>query len=67
MINISVNSNIVSVKENTNLRYWLEQNGYKMDFIAVEIGGEIVKKQDWDSFLLRDGLSIEIVEFVGGG
>lgn len=34
---------------------------------AVLVNGEIVKKNDWESFVLKDGDYVEIVSFVGGG
>jgi len=34
---------------------------------AVLVNGEIVKKEMWENFLLKDGDYIEIVSFVGGG
>ena len=35
--------------------------------VAVEVNLSIVKKMDYSDFILRDGDSIEIVNFVGGG
>ncbi|WP_082054577.1 sulfur carrier protein ThiS [Caldicellulosiruptor morganii] len=34
---------------------------------AVLVNGEIVKKNEWESFVLKDGDYVEIVSFVGGG
>jgi len=34
---------------------------------AVEVNLEIVKKTDYQGFVLRDGDRVEIVQFVGGG
>ncbi|ADQ47093.1 thiamine biosynthesis protein ThiS [Caldicellulosiruptor kronotskyensis 2002] len=34
---------------------------------AVLVNGEIVKKEMWENFLLKDGDYVEIVSFVGGG
>ena len=45
----------------------LEKNGYRKDRIAVEINGEIIKKNDYDKTKLNDGDKIEVVSFVGGG
>ncbi len=35
--------------------------------VAVEVNLEIIKKQDYQKHVLKDGDSIEIVNFVGGG
>ncbi len=35
--------------------------------VAVEVNLAIVRKADYGSFTLRDGDTVEIVNFVGGG
>ncbi len=35
--------------------------------VAVEVNMSVIKKQDYACFLLRDGDTVEIVNFVGGG
>ncbi|GBE05570.1 MAG TPA: sulfur carrier protein ThiS [Nitrospirae bacterium] len=35
--------------------------------VAVEVNMEIVKKQDYQKVVVKQGDSIEIVNFVGGG
>ena len=49
------------------LKEYLIQTGYSMQRIAVEINGEIVPKSMYETTLLKDGDTIEIVNFVGGG
>lgn len=66
-MNIKVNSNIVEVAKSISLKQWLEQNGYNLELIAVECNKEIVRKMKWEEFLLEPDMSLEIVEFVGGG
>ncbi|HSB30154.1 MAG TPA: sulfur carrier protein ThiS [Candidatus Sulfobium mesophilum] len=35
--------------------------------VAVEVNLSIIRKADYDSFALKDGDAVEIVNFVGGG
>ena len=35
--------------------------------VAVEVNLSIVKKADYDSFSLKEGDTVEVVNFVGGG
>ncbi len=49
------------------LREYLSAAAYDPTRIAVERNGEIVPKARYDSVLLSDGDSLEIVSFVGGG
>ena len=37
------------------------------DCIAIELNGAIVSRKDYDKVTLKDGDSMEIVHFVGGG
>lgn len=46
---------------------FLEKNGYRTDRVAVEINLEIVRKSDFATAVIKDGDSIEVVSFVGGG
>lgn len=41
--------------------------GYKPEYIAVEINGEIAKRAQFPSTAIADGDKLEIVCFVGGG
>ena len=38
-----------------------------MTFIAVEVNGRIIKKDEYSSTQLNDGDKVEVVNFVGGG
>ena len=52
---------VFSVKE------YLEQNGYVISQIAVELNEEILPKTEYVSTVLKDGDVMEIVSFRGGG
>ena len=52
---------VFSVKE------YLEQNGYVISQIAVELNEEILPKDRYAETILKDGDCMEIVTFVGGG
>lgn len=45
----------------------LVELGYRAAYIAVEMNGDIIKKDNYASVVLSDGDSLEIVNFVGGG
>lgn len=49
------------------LREYLAGTDYHPQRIAVERNGEIVPKAQYDATILRDGDSLEVVSFVGGG
>jgi thiamine biosynthesis protein ThiS len=35
--------------------------------VAIEMDRRIIKRTEWDAFVLVSGAKIEIVQFVGGG
>ena len=50
-----------------SLRELLQQQGYKLNQVAVERNGSIVRRSDYNRTLLPDVDKLEIVSFVGGG
>ena len=46
---------------------YLEENNYPLERIAGEISEEIVPKSQYDTVVLNDGDTVEVVSFVGGG
>lgn len=46
---------------------FLKQKGFKIEFIALELNGEIIPKSEFDSLILKENDRAEIVSFVGGG
>lgn len=49
------------------LAAYLEEAGYPLNRVAVERNGDIVPKAGYQETVLRDGDTIEVVRFVGGG
>lgn len=45
----------------------LSESGYDVKRVAVELNGDILPKSKFDSTVIQDGDSVEIVSFVGGG
>jgi len=35
--------------------------------VVVEIDGKVIERENWEETQLRDGMTIELVHFVGGG
>lgn len=51
----------------SSVKEYLEQNGYVISQIAVELNEEILPKTEYVSTVLKDGDVMEIVSFMGGG
>lgn len=63
---LKVNGNIIET-EATTVSALLEELRLIPDRVAVEVNMKIIKKAEYNDFLLGDGDNVEIVNFVGGG
>ena len=63
---VKVNGTELGIAGKTVSEY-LAATNYDLKRIAVELGGDIVPKSLYDATVLKDGDSLEIVSFVGGG
>lgn len=64
---ITINGEQKELSQDMVLQRLLEQEGYDVRRIAVEINGEIVSKTLFNDTIVKSGDSIEVVSFVGGG
>ena len=46
---------------------YLNSSGYDLMRVAVELNGDIVPKAQYSDMVFKDGDSVEVVSFVGGG
>ena len=63
---VKINGEELNVAGKTVAEY-LATTDYDPKRIAVECNGDIVFKSQYDTTVLADGDSLEIVSFVGGG
>lgn len=63
---VRINGEELNIAGKTVAEYLATAN-YDPKRIAVELGGEIIPKAQYDTTVLRDGDSVEVVSFVGGG
>ena len=63
---IKVNGELKNL-DSISLLDYLNNNGYNVKVVAVELNGEIIKKSEYVNTCVHDGDSVEIVSFVGGG
>ena len=64
---ITVNGEKLDIRGGETLLELLETQGYRIEVIAVEYNGIILKKEDYGTTMLQDGDKLEVVSFVGGG
>lgn len=64
---ITVNGKEIQMKQSISVAAYLENAGYQMKRIAVELNGDILLKYEYSDTMLKDGDRLEVVTFVGGG
>lgn len=64
---IKVNGKEVNNASGIALDKLLIDEGYSLQRIAVELNGEIIPKAQYGQTNIKDGDSLEVVSFVGGG
>ncbi len=62
-----VNSKQQNLEEGATVAVLLAMLGLMERRVAVEVNLELVTRNEWAAFKLKDGDRIEIVSFVGGG
>ena len=62
-----INGNQTTLSTDLTVAEYLEQNNYQTNRIVVELNEEILPKYLYSETRLKDGDSMEIVTFVGGG
>jgi sulfur carrier protein len=58
---------LAGLEEGADLASCMEELGLKADRIAVELNGEIARRNAWATAEVRGGDKLEVVHFVGGG
>lgn len=64
---LMINGNATDVKEGLSIEGLLKELDIEQGRVAVEVNMNIIKKVNYQEHLLKDGDSVEIVNFVGGG
>lgn len=63
---VTINGENVYADGKTIAEY-LEATDFDIRLIAIERNGEIIPKSQYGEIILKDGDSVEVVSFVGGG
>ncbi|MEO1927600.1 MAG: sulfur carrier protein ThiS [Nautiliaceae bacterium] len=64
---IKINGIEKEINENTTIRQLLEDLKVLDKTMAVAVNMKIVKKDEWDKFVLKENDKVEALNFVGGG
>ena len=64
---VLINGEEVEIEKDISLYDFLKENKFDPHFVAVEVNEELVKRENFKNFLVKDGYKVEIFFFVGGG
>ncbi len=67
MMKISLNGEDYTAKEPVSVEGLLKELGVHPQRVAVEVNFRIIRKADYSRAMIKDGDSVEVVSFVGGG
>ncbi|EAK9868606.1 sulfur carrier protein ThiS [Campylobacter lari] len=61
-----INGKKLELKELRFMDY-VKEKQLKIEFIALELNGEIIPRDQFENLILKENDKVEIVTFVGGG
>ena len=64
---IVVNGEEKIFKDGVDLARIIDELGIAEKVMAVAVNMEVVKRDDWSSFIPKNGDKVELLHFVGGG
>lgn len=64
---ITCNNELQEIENNLSLENYIESLDLNPDTVVAECDGQIVKREDYVSHILKDGEVVELIRFVGGG
>lgn len=65
-MNINLNGKTIESQSST-LKDLVRENGLNPRALVAEVNLEVIRQEDWETFQIKDGDSIELLNFVGGG
>jgi thiamine biosynthesis protein ThiS len=66
-MNILLNSKEYELPDAGTIRTLITQLNLTQQRVAVEVNTELIIKNQWESFTLKENDRVEVVTFVGGG
>ncbi len=64
---LSINGTQTEIENGKNISEILSFLGVESRIFAVIVNANLVKKEQYDSFIPKDGDKIELLQFMGGG
>jgi len=66
-VNLIINGENKTFNQNSSLKDIIQELKIEDKVMAAAVNMDIVKKENWDTFIPKDEDKIELLQFVGGG
>ncbi|MGE0090293.1 MAG: sulfur carrier protein ThiS [Bacteroidales bacterium] len=67
-MNIIVNNNPESFKQNElTINQLLKLKNFTFKMLVIKVNGELVKKAEYDSFVIKEGDDVNVLHLISGG
>lgn len=66
-MNLIVNGEKIECKENSTLQAVITSLKIEDKVMAAAVNMEIVKKDEWSTYIVKEDDKLELLQFVGGG
>ena len=64
---VKINGSVNDIQDNSSIKDVLTARKLPEDILIIEVNGEIIKREKWESCILRPQDTIEIIRIIGGG
>ena len=67
LINVTINGAQTSIQSNTSIRNIIKSYSLNPNSIIVEINETIIEKKHYNTTILNENDSVELIRYIGGG
>lgn len=64
---VTINGKKVSLEKEISLYSFLENNNYNPRLVVIEVDKNLIKREEYKVFQVKDNMNIEVFSFIGGG
>jgi len=67
MKTIRVNDNEINWEENMTINRILKLMNYTFRMLVVKVNGELIRKENYDKFIVPENADVKIIHLISGG
>ncbi len=67
MMQVKINGAVTELADNASIQDLLLAKKLPAEIVVIELNGEIIKREKWESLKLSTNDNLEIIRIIGGG